>query len=53
MPEATKSIWEACLRLNSGSTATFAPIRPAFSFGLTLFSAATVFRSDPKEGIDV
>ena len=50
---ATKSIAVDAPRLPAGSTATFAPIRPALRSGLTAFIASIVLMSDANDGADV
>ncbi len=50
---ATKSTSGASIRLRSGCTATLAPIRPTFSFGLASFIASITFTSDLNEGVEV
>ncbi len=50
---ATKSIAGELLRLASGSTATFAPTKPAFSCGLASLSASMTLTSEANEGVEV
>ncbi len=50
---ATKSIASDALKLPAGSTATFAPMSPAFKPGLTAFIASIALTSEAKEGAEV
>src|SRR5262249_42978408 len=48
-----KSIAVEALRLDSGSTATFAPIMPIFKSGLSALSASAVRTSTENDGVEV
>ncbi len=50
---ATKSTAVPAIRLFSGSTATFAPMKPILMFGLMALIISAVFTSDLNDGVEV